>query len=67
MKNKNIKEKEKKYWNVALSKDTYSELLKRGGKGESFDEIVSKILKNRKKSLYQSIEVGSPTPEISSI
>ncbi len=45
MKNKNIKEKEKKYWNVALSKDTYYLLLKRGVKNESFDQIVAKILK----------------------
>jgi len=46
--------KERKYWNVALSKDTYSQLLKRGEKNESFDQIVSKILKT-KKSEKQSV------------
>jgi hypothetical protein len=56
MKNKNIKEKEKKYWNVALSKDTYYLLLKRGVKNESFDQIVAKILKKNSEGQLSGLE-----------
>jgi hypothetical protein len=35
----------KKYRNVALSNSTYAILLKKGVKGESFDQIIARILK----------------------
>jgi hypothetical protein len=56
MKDKHIKEKEKKYWNVALSKNTYSLLLKRGVKNESFDQIVAKILKKNSEGQLNGLE-----------
>lgn len=31
---------------IAISKDTHDKLMKKGNKGETFDDIVKKLLEN---------------------
>jgi hypothetical protein len=46
--------KGQKYHNVALKTDTYSRLAKIGEKGDSFDQIVAMILKEKNVSLQKA-------------
>ncbi len=46
--------KEQIYHNVALRERTYSLLLKRGIKGESFDQIVARLLKEKSVGLQKT-------------
>ncbi len=48
--------RKRRYRNIALSNNTYSLLLKRGVKNESFDQIVSRILKKNSEGKLNGLD-----------
>jgi predicted CopG family antitoxin len=60
-----MSKKESKYHNIMISNENYFILKSMGQTAESFNDVITRILQE-KKSLSQGIGVGTPDLKISS-